>query len=228
MAQLKCPNCGREFVRRVSRSGLLEVLLSYFYVYPFKCQLCGERFRQCEWGVRYVRVDEDRREYERMEISFPVSFFGQDISGEGIVIGLSMGGCALQTQIKVETDALPISHFERCGPRHCGRRNGSQCASRNGGRRISPLAAKRTRTASAFRQRLVDRPRNQSGSSRKPSRTVPAQISQSIYPPPNDWPILGSSGLVTGARFFPTIFLQCRPASIQHSFACEFPPASSP
>src|SRR5262249_25618429 len=102
MAQLKWPNCGREFVRRVSRSGLLEVLLSYFYVYPFKCQLCGERFRQCEWGVRYVRVDEDRREYERMEISFPVSFFGQDISGEGIVIGLSMGGCTLQTQIKVE------------------------------------------------------------------------------------------------------------------------------
>ena len=106
MAQLKCPNCGREFVRRVSRSGLLEVLLSYFYVYPFKCQLCGERFRQCEWGVRYVRVDEDRREYERMEISFPVSFFGQDISGEGIVIGLSMGGCTLQTQIKLETGAI--------------------------------------------------------------------------------------------------------------------------
>ena len=106
MAQVKCPNCGREFVRRVSRSGILEVLLSYFYVYPFKCQLCGERFRHREWGVRYIRVETDRREYDRVEMNFPVSFFGQDIKGEGIVINVSMGGCTLQTQAKVETGAI--------------------------------------------------------------------------------------------------------------------------
>jgi len=106
MAQLKCPNCGRDFVRRVSRSGVLEVLLSYFYVYPFKCQLCGERFRHRELGVRYIRVDQDRREYERIEMKFPVSFFGQDIKGEGIVINVSMGGCTLQTPAEVETGAL--------------------------------------------------------------------------------------------------------------------------
>jgi len=45
MADLKCPNCARDFVRRVSRAGLSERLLSVFYVYPFKCQLCGYRFR---------------------------------------------------------------------------------------------------------------------------------------------------------------------------------------
>ena len=85
MAQLKCPNCGREFVRRVSRAGPLELFLSYFYVYPFKCQLCGDRFRLFQWGVRYVRVEEDRREYDRMEMNFPVSFYGQDVAGEGNV-----------------------------------------------------------------------------------------------------------------------------------------------
>ena len=106
MAQLKCPNCGREFVRRVSRSGILEVLLSYFYVYPFKCQLCGERFRHREWGVRYIRVETDRREYDRVEMNFPVSFFGQDIKGEGIVINVSMGGCSVRTDAKVETGAI--------------------------------------------------------------------------------------------------------------------------
>jgi hypothetical protein len=106
MAQLKCPNCGREFVRRVSRSGIVEILLSYFYVYPFRCQLCGERFRRCEWGVRYVRIDQDRREYERMEMNFPVSFSGQGISGEGMVINVSMGGCTLQTEATVESGAL--------------------------------------------------------------------------------------------------------------------------
>ena len=106
MAQLKCPNCGREFVRRVSRASMGEVLLSYFYVYPFKCQLCGERFRLFQWGVRYVRVEEDRREYDRMEMNFPVSFYGQDVSGEGNVVNVSMGGCSFRTSTKIETSAI--------------------------------------------------------------------------------------------------------------------------
>jgi hypothetical protein len=106
MAQLKCPNCGREFARRVSRTGMAELLLSYFYVYPFKCQLCGERFRFFQWGVRYVRVEEDRREYDRMEMNFPVSFYGQDVSGEGSVVNVSMGGCSFRTATKVETSAI--------------------------------------------------------------------------------------------------------------------------
>ena len=50
MADLKCPNCARDFVRRVSRTGVVERLLSVFYVYPFKCQLCGYRFRFFQWG----------------------------------------------------------------------------------------------------------------------------------------------------------------------------------
>jgi hypothetical protein len=106
MAQLKCPNCGRDFVRRVSRSGVVEILLSYFYIYPFKCQLCGERFRRYQRGVRYVRIERDRREYDRMEINCPLTFFGQEIKGEGIIINVSMGGCTLQTQAKVETGAI--------------------------------------------------------------------------------------------------------------------------
>lgn len=106
MAQLKCSNCGREFVRRVSRTGPLEILLSYFYVYPFKCQLCGDRFRLFQWGVRYVRVEEDRREYDRMEMNFPVSFYGRDVSGEGIVVNVSMGGCSFRTRTKIESGTI--------------------------------------------------------------------------------------------------------------------------
>lgn len=103
---LRCPHCDREFVRRSSRRDTLEVLLSYFYVYPFKCQLCGERFRKFQPGVRYVRVEEDRREYDRMEMNFPVSFYGQDISGEGSIINISMGGCSLRTTAKLEDGAI--------------------------------------------------------------------------------------------------------------------------
>jgi len=97
MADIKCPNCARDFVRRAPRSGLAEVFLSLFYFYPFKCQLCGERFRELQWGVRYTRVEEDRREYDRMEIDFPIHFTGEGISGDGVLLNASMGGCRFKT-----------------------------------------------------------------------------------------------------------------------------------
>jgi len=51
-------------------------------------------------------MDGDRRDYERIEMKFPVSFFGQDIKGEGIVFSVSMGGCTMQTQAQVEIGAI--------------------------------------------------------------------------------------------------------------------------
>lgn len=98
MTPLKCPNCARDFVRRVGRSGWMEVLLSFFYIYPFKCQLCGSRFHTLQWGVRYIRVDKDRREYDRMEMRFPVTFGEQSFSGNGELLNVSMGGCSFHTE----------------------------------------------------------------------------------------------------------------------------------
>lgn len=121
MAELKCPNCSRDFVRRVSRIGLAEKLLSLFYVYPFKCQLCGERFRAAQRGVRYVRVEEDRREYDRMEMKFPLTFTSPEGSGEGVMLNFSMGGCSFSTstvvpigtvlklQLKISSTIAPVN-----------------------------------------------------------------------------------------------------------------------
>lgn len=106
MADIKCPNCARDFVRRVSRTGLVERLLSLFYVYPFKCQLCGYRFRFFQRGVRYFRVEEDRREYDRMEMSFPVTFSAEDTSGEGTLVNVSMGGCSFKTKAKLSIGTI--------------------------------------------------------------------------------------------------------------------------
>jgi hypothetical protein len=97
MNSLKCPGCGRDFVRRVSSAGLAETFLRLFSVYPFKCQLCGHRFRAFQRGVKYVVVQQDRREYDRMERKFPIAFSGQDISGDGMVLDLTMGGCTFTT-----------------------------------------------------------------------------------------------------------------------------------
>lgn len=106
MATIKCPNCSSEFVRRVARLGMFEVLLSYIYFYPFRCQLCGYRFRFLEWGVRYLRVEEDKRTYDRLPMNFPVAFTGDKISGQGTVQNLSMGGCSIVTDTKIERGTI--------------------------------------------------------------------------------------------------------------------------
>jgi hypothetical protein len=97
MAQVKCPNCSRQFVRRVAAVRSAERLLGIFSVYPFKCQLCGFRFRSPQWGGGKVRVTEDRREYDRMPASFPLTFQAINLSGKGSATNLSMGGCRFNT-----------------------------------------------------------------------------------------------------------------------------------
>ncbi len=106
MPQLKCPNCSREFVRRVARVGLKERVAGWFYVYPFRCQICGFRFRYLQWGVRYLHVDEDRREYDRMAMNFPVLFRGDQFEGNGLVLNIAMGGCSFTTTSKLAIGAI--------------------------------------------------------------------------------------------------------------------------
>ena len=106
MMSLVCPKCSREFVKRVSRQGTKERLLSAFYVYPFRCQLCGYRFRFLQWGIRYQRVEEDRREYERLTVNFPISVRGENIYTEGMVVDLSLGGVTARLDSPLSTGDL--------------------------------------------------------------------------------------------------------------------------
>jgi hypothetical protein len=96
MADLKCPNCSREYVARVARVGFAEDLLSLFYIYPFKCQLCGYRFIALRWRVRYLRMEEDRREYERLSTAFSLTFSVGDYEVTGTACDISMSGCTFQ------------------------------------------------------------------------------------------------------------------------------------
>lgn len=56
MPQLVCPKCSSNYVKRVSRIGS-ERLLSFFYIYPFRCQPCGHRFRLLQWRVTYTKME---------------------------------------------------------------------------------------------------------------------------------------------------------------------------
>jgi hypothetical protein len=98
MAPPLCPRCSKEYILRVSRIGLGELLLSLFYVYPFKCQLCGHRFKLFQWGVTYTRTEEDRREYYRLSASFPITFTAGSVNGNGLAVDISMGGCTFHTE----------------------------------------------------------------------------------------------------------------------------------
>jgi hypothetical protein len=106
MASPICPNCSKDYVRRVRREGLIDRLVSLTYVYPFRCQLCGCRFRVRQQGVRYTRVDEDRREYERIPVRFPVILFtGQD-NVTGTALDISMAGCTVETTASLPAETV--------------------------------------------------------------------------------------------------------------------------
>ena len=83
--------------------GAWDTLLGLCYIYPFRCQICGFRFRMPQWGVRYVKVPEDQREYERMPARFALTFEGQNIKGQGMATNLSMGGCNFDTTTPLAT-----------------------------------------------------------------------------------------------------------------------------
>jgi hypothetical protein len=96
-----CPRCSKDYVMRVTRVGLGERLVSLFYVYPYRCQLCGHRFKFLQWGIKYKRIEEDRREYERMAASFPITFDAGTVQGRGLAVDISMAGCTFHTEVEL-------------------------------------------------------------------------------------------------------------------------------
>jgi hypothetical protein len=93
-----CPRCSTEYVKRVSRVGVGERFVSLFYIYPFRCQLCGHRFKVRQRGVTYTRIQEDRREYYRWSVDFPITFRAGTKDVAGSIIDISMDGCAFYTE----------------------------------------------------------------------------------------------------------------------------------
>ena len=101
-----CPECSTIFVKRAQRESLQERVLSLICVYPFRCQLCRHRFRFLHQGIKYLRVEEDRRAYERLAINFPVTFTSDSIESKGSVADISIAGCAMQAEVKMDPGAI--------------------------------------------------------------------------------------------------------------------------
>ena len=97
MRKLHCPICGTSFVRVTYQEGRIEPLLSRLNVFPFRCQLCTNRFRAFYSGARHNTQAFDRRQYTRLAASIDALVLdrNQPITTNRIT-DISMDGCTLQ------------------------------------------------------------------------------------------------------------------------------------
>ena len=98
MSGLHCPICGTPFVRVTCQEGWVERLLSRVNLFPFRCQLCTNRFRAFYSGVRHNTQAFDRRQYKRLRASIEAQVFDhKQLPLTNQITDISMDGCALQT-----------------------------------------------------------------------------------------------------------------------------------
>src|SRR3989475_10801320 len=103
----RCPRCNRGKGRRCHRDGALEQALSGVYIYPFRCSLCGHRFRALAWGRRYVKQSADRREWDPVAVRAPVVLRTGDASAAGEAAALSLQGFTVKTEARLVEGATP-------------------------------------------------------------------------------------------------------------------------
>jgi hypothetical protein len=103
MSTLSCPACGASKIRLAARKSLSDILLSGLTIYPFRCQLCADRFRT----FLGRRTPNPRRSFERVEVSFPVWFksrrsrYPEETGEEGVMENLSIRGCRIRSTTPV-------------------------------------------------------------------------------------------------------------------------------
>ena len=82
---------------------MLEYLLSFCFIYPYRCQACWQCFKALKWGTRCVKP-QARRKTRRFQVSFTVVFSWEHTEGEGTVTDIGLGGCRLQTDVELTED----------------------------------------------------------------------------------------------------------------------------
>jgi hypothetical protein len=98
MRELHCPNCEAPFVRVTYQEGRVERLLSHLNMFPFRCQLCTNRFRAFYAGARHNTQAFDRRQYTRLMASIEAQVLDyKQPAMTNRITDISMDGCTLQT-----------------------------------------------------------------------------------------------------------------------------------
>jgi hypothetical protein len=98
MKTLHCPNCGTPFVRVAPQTGMMERVLQQLHVFPFRCQLCMNKFRAFHREAGGSAQALDRRQYKRLPTSIQAQFLADNrVQSTNRITDISMDGCTLQT-----------------------------------------------------------------------------------------------------------------------------------
>jgi c-di-GMP-binding flagellar brake protein YcgR len=97
MKTLHCPNCGTPFVRVAPQTGMMERMLQQLNVFPFRCQLCMNKFRAFNREAGRSAEAVDRRQYTRLPTSIQAQFLADNrMESTNRITDISMDGCTLQ------------------------------------------------------------------------------------------------------------------------------------
>ncbi len=72
----------------------------------FRCQLCAHRFWVMQWKDFRKSSRDDKREFQRLAVDFPVTFRGEHSRGNGTVTTLSIQGCTIDTESRLQHGAV--------------------------------------------------------------------------------------------------------------------------
>jgi len=101
-----CKRCSMDYVCRSPQSGTLDRMLSKVHMAPFRCQLCSRRFWVMQWKAARKSSRDNKREYQRLTVDFPLTFRGEHSKGKGTVTTLSIQGCTIDTDSRLPHDAV--------------------------------------------------------------------------------------------------------------------------
>jgi len=117
MSDLRCPACGASKIRLAHRQSLSDAILSGLTIYPFRCQLCADRFRT----FLGRRTPNPRRSFERVDVSFPIWFkprwsrYPDEMGHEGMMENLSIRGCRIRSTTPVAIGSRLELEFQYSG-----------------------------------------------------------------------------------------------------------------
>jgi c-di-GMP-binding flagellar brake protein YcgR len=107
-----CPHCGILLVKKVSRRGLREYLLSVLTVGPFRCQVCTHRFLAFSW----LPAPNTKREYNRISVRYQMLLSSarkddQIQCEEGTLVDISIRGCAIKSNVALHKGTILRLHI---------------------------------------------------------------------------------------------------------------------
>ena len=104
--QLTCPQCQKDGVLRARPRSPREHMAALVFVSPFHCPACSHRFLAPRLWDGHSHHPIDRREHLRIPVRLYLSFSGGKVRGEGTVLDLSMGGCIIKSETRVQQDDI--------------------------------------------------------------------------------------------------------------------------